>query len=116
MFALPEQGGDGPSTAKLNSLGNLVFLCVFWAGVYLYDNHSPSVVPWPFLLKSNSVEAQKATESPIISAEQSFPPGQGWDGASGTRAVPFHAHQYSTPALIGCSKTIYIFITGTAQN
>lgn len=55
-------------------------------------------------------------ESPIISAKQSFPPGQGWDGASGTRVVHFHAHQYSTLALIGCSKNIYICITGTAQN
>lgn len=59
---------------------------------------------------------QKATESPVISAKQSFPPGQGWDGASGTRVVHFCAHQYSTLALIGCSKNIYIFITGTAKN
>lgn len=28
MFALPEKGGDGPSTAKLNSLEFNIFVCL----------------------------------------------------------------------------------------
>lgn len=86
MFALLEQAGDGPSTAKLNSLGN-IFLPVFWAGLLVSQSLSFSV--------SLALSAQQQLNLDpegywilYISAEQSFPPGQGWDGASGIRVVP----------------------------